>query len=251
MKVIDSHCHLGACSVFGYDIDEESLLKNLEDNKVDAAIVQPFPGAQPDAKSVHDRIYKLSKKYPKKIFGIASINPNFGEKQTRYEIERCIKDLGFVGVKCHTLGHAANPILPAGDLIFKIASELNVPVNVHTGQGIVFAAPSLNILKARQYPNLKIVLIHSGMIILTPEAFIAAKEAENIYLETSWNAAEDIEWLITTLGSNRVMFGSDSYTKTMLNQKVELFKYKIINISEEQRVDVLFNTAKEVYKLNL
>ena len=251
MRIIDSHCHLGGCSVFGFNIDEESLLKNLENNKVDAAIVQPFPGAQPDAKSVHDRIFKLSKKYPKKIFGIASINPNFGEKQVKYEIERCIKELGFVGVKCHTLGHAANPILPAGDLIFKIASQLNVPINVHTGQGIVFAAPSLNILKARQYPDLKIILAHSGMMIFTTEAYITATEANNIYLETSWNSAEDIEWLINSLGSKRIMLGSDAYTNAMLNQKVEIYKYKIINISNKQKEDVLFNTANKVFKLNL
>lgn len=251
MRIIDSHCHLGGCSVFGFDINEESLLKNLENNKVSAAIVQPFPGAQPDARSVHDRIFKLSKKYPKKIFGIASINPNIGEKQVRYEIERCIKELGFVGVKCHTLGHAANPLLPAGDLIFQIASGLNVPVLVHTGQGPVFAAPSLNILKARQYPELKIILAHSGMMIFTPEAFVAASECKNIYLETSWNTAEDIEWLINTIGSKRIMFGSDAYNNSMYNQKVELYKYEIINITEEQKTDVLFNTANNIFNLNL
>jgi len=251
MRIIDSHCHLGGCSVFGFDINEESLLKNLENNKVNAAIVQPFPGAQPDSRSVHDRIFKLSKKYPKKIFGIASINPNIGEKQVRYEIERCIKELGFVGVKCHTLGHAANPLLPAGDLIFKIASELSVPVNVHTGQGPVFAAPSLNILKARQYPELKIILAHSGMMIFTPEAFVAASECKNIYLETSWNTAEDIEWLINTIGSKRIMFGSDVYNNSMYNQKVELYKYEIINITKEQKTDVFFNTANNIFNLNL
>lgn len=251
MKIVDSHTHLGGCSVFGFDINEENLLLNLEKNKIAAAIVQPFPGAKPDAKSVHDRIFILSKKNPKKIFGVASINPNFNEKEVRYEIERCVKELNFVGVKCHTLGHAANPLLPAGDLIFKIADYLKVPVIVHTGQGPVFAAPSLNILKARQYPELRIVLAHSGMMIFTPEAFVAASECKNIYLETSWNAAEDIEWLINSIGSERIMFGSDAYTNSMLNQKVELYKYEIINITKEQKEDVLLNTADKVFNLNL
>jgi len=251
MKIIDSHMHLGGCSVFGFEINEESLMLNLENNKISAALVQPFPGAQPDAKSVHNRIFALSKKSPKKIFGVASINPNLNEKEVRYEIERCIKELNFVGIKCHTLGHAANPLLPAGDLIFKIANQLKVPVIVHTGQGLVFGAPSLNILKARQYPELTIILAHSGMMIFTPEAFVAASECKNIYLETSWNPAEDIEWLITSIGSGRVMFGSDSYTNSMLNQRVELYKFEIMDINKKQREDVLFNTTNKVFKLNL
>lgn len=251
MKIIDSHCHIGSCSVYGLDINEENLLKNLKDNEIDIAIVQPFPGAQPDAKSVHDRIYKLSQRFPKKIFGIASVNPNLGEKQVSYEIERCIKELGFVGIKCHTHGHAVNPILPSGDLLFKIASKMDVPINVHTGQGGIFAAPSLNILKARQYPGLKIVLAHSGMMIFTPEAYVAALEADNIYLETSWIPAEDIEWLVNSLGSDRIMFGSDAYTSTMLNQKVEKYKYRIINLSKKQKEDVFIHTAKKVFNLNL
>lgn len=54
--------------------------------------------------------------------------------------------------------------------------------------------PSLNIIKARQYPNTRIILAYSGMgSMLLTEAYITAKECENIYLETSWTSAEDIE----------------------------------------------------------
>jgi len=251
MNIIDSHCHLGSCSVFGFDINEESLISKLDENNICSAIVQPFPGAIPDAKSVHDRIYNLSQKYPKKIFGLASINPNLPKKEVKYELERCVKELGFVGIKCHTLGHGVNPLGPSGDLIFNTASRLKVPVNIHTGQGIVFGAPSLCIPKARQYPELKIVLAHSGMMMLLPEAFVAATECENIYLETSWTAAEDIKWLIESLGQHRVMFGSDAYTNEMTNQKVEIFKYNNIGLDDDKKNDVFFDTANKIFNLKL
>jgi hypothetical protein len=55
--IIDAHMHLGSCRVFDLDITEEQLLANLDRNAVNAAIVQPFPGA-PDPRAVHDRSWQ-------------------------------------------------------------------------------------------------------------------------------------------------------------------------------------------------
>ncbi len=249
--IIDSHVHLGGSSVFGTRVDEENLINTMKTNMIDACIVQSLPGALPSEKEVHNEIFSLSKKYPKKIFGLASVNPHLQKKQVIHEIERCIKDLGFVGIKCHTFGHSVSPLSESGDLLFKLADELDVPIVVHTGSGIPFSCPSLNMIKAKQYPDLKIILAHSGTGILIGEAHLAASEYENIYLETSWNSAEDIEWLIDSLGTEKVMMGSDIYNSACYNQAIELEKYKIINISDEDRDNCLYMTAKKIFNLDI
>ncbi len=112
--------------------------------------------------------------------------------------------------------------------------------------------PSLNIIKARQYPNTRIILAYSGMgSMLLTEAYITAKECENIYLETSWTSAEDIEWLVKNIGGDRILFGSDFYSDSCYRQIIEIEKYKIINISDEYKVNCLFKKSKEVFNLNI
>ena len=244
LMIVDSHIHLGPCTVFGLNIEEKDLLKALDDNNVEKAIVQPFPGA-PNPKEVHDRIAKLSKQHPGRIYGIASLSPHIEKEKYDYEVRRCVEDYGFLGVKLHTVGHAVIPLTPSGDKVFEIAAKLGIVVNVHTGPGIPFALPALCIPKARQYPETPIVLAHAGFGILTAEAYVAAKECPNIYLETSWCLSDDIKWLVSDLGADRVMMGSDSLT----NLTVELAKYKSIGLSDVELNKCLSETAVNVFKI--
>ena len=244
MIIVDSHIHLGKCRVFEAEIRQEELLKAMRENNIEKAIVQPFPGA-PDAIEVHNQIARLSREHPGKIYGVVSMNPHVGEEKYAREAIRCVKELGFVGLKLHTIGHAVNPLSEDGDLVFRIAAKLNVPVQVHTGLGIPFASPSLCIPCARKYPNLPIIITHAGFAILTDEAYVVAKECDNVFIETSWSISDKIKWLVDELGADRVMFGSDSLT----NIPVELAKYRAIGLNEDQLERVLGKTAIKVFSL--
>lgn len=250
--IIDSHAHYGYSNIFNTSVTEKRLLETIDENDIDACIIQPLPVSSiEEAAKIHHEIFELTKKYPKKIYGLASINPHLKEKEVIYEIEKCIKEYGFVGIKCHTVGHFVNPLSEDGDLLFNLANKLGVVINVHSGNGLVAASPSLNILKARQYPQLKIVIAHAGMQILATEAFVAAKECGNIYLETSWTSAEDIDWFVRELGSEKIMMGSDIFNESCYNQAVEVAKYRIIDLSDEDRDNCLFKTANRVFNLEL
>lgn len=244
MRIIDTHAHLGPCRVFGLNVTEEDLLRTMDKNNVEAAIVQPFPGA-PDAKAIHDDITTLAKRYPQRIFGLASLNPHMDKKEYVAEMRRCIEELGFVGIKLHTIGHALFPLSEDGETVFKTAEDLGVPVMVHTGPGTPLALPALTIPKAKEHLNLSIILAHAGFAIYTAEAYVAAKECFNIYLETSWCISDDIKWLVNTLGADRIMFGSDSLT----NVPVELAKFKAIGLKEEDLAKCLSGTAEAVFNL--
>jgi predicted TIM-barrel fold metal-dependent hydrolase len=245
MPVVDAHVHLGPCRVFGWECTEEQIIASMERNGVDISIVQPFPGA-PDAAKVHDDIARMAEKYPGRIFGLANINPHQDEKKVYREFVRCVKELGFVALKCHTIGHALMPTAKDADVIFETAKELNVPVMVHNAAfGMPFSSPALVIPRAKQYPDLPIVLAHAGACVLTPEAIIIAGEYENMYLETSWCMTPDIKWAIDAVGPDRVMLGSDSAE----NIDAEIAKYRVIDITEEQRRKTMGETAIKLFKL--
>jgi predicted TIM-barrel fold metal-dependent hydrolase len=244
--IIDAHTHLGYDYVFEEDFTREKLLTSMEENKIDASIVQP--GSVLDLKAVteqHDAIADLSEKMPGRIFGMANPNPHLPEKEYRGELQRCVEDLGFVGVKLHPLAHAVDPHRSAGRRVFEAALDLGIPVMIHTGAGIPWALPSALISPATDFPGLKIVLAHSGSSLFSGEAVLAAKLCPNVYLETSWLPSIAIHSLCKTLGASRVMFGSDHGE----NVATELTKYRTIGLTDGELEWCLGKTAAEVFKI--
>lgn len=242
--MIDAHQHLGPCRVFGLNIEEDELMATLDNTGVDAAIVQPYPGA-PDPVAVHDRIAALAEQHPGRIFGIMSMSPHCDPEVYRAEARRCIEDLGFVALKIHTIGHAVLPLSPDAQVVYQTAAELGVPVMIHTGPGVPFALPALMLPAAKEYPDTDFVLAHSGHTIYAAEAFVVAQERANMYLDTSWCAPDDIKWFIEGIGPERVMLGSDS----LLNLPAEIAKYRALNLDDATFEQVTAGTAISVFNL--
>ncbi len=244
--IIDAHSHLGKCRIYGNEVTEENLINTMDKNEVRSAIVQPFPGVS-DATAVHNQIAELTQKHPGRIFGMVSLNPYININTYRAETLRCIRELGFVAIKLHPAAHAVSPLSDTAMMVFELANELDIPIMVHTGAGTPFALPALCIPAARQYPNLRIILAHAGFAIYTPEAYVVAKECENVFLETSWCLGEDIAWLVNSIGAERVMIGSDLPS----NLPVEITKYRTLDLENDQLKQCLYYTAKYVFKLKI
>ncbi len=244
--IIDAHMHLGDCRVFDLNVTEDELLRSMDANKVDVGVVQPFPGAS-DAAAVHKRIWRLAKRHPGRIFGMASVNPHLAKQKYVDEVTRCVDLYGFVAVKLHTIGHAVMPLGADAGTVFETAAKLEIPVMVHTGMGLPFAAPSLVIPRAKEYPKLPIILGHAGFVISTPDAYAAAKTCPNLYLEPSWCMKEAIGWLVQDLGADRVMLGSDLPSNT----HVELEKVRGLGLPKKDEEKVLGLTAARVFGLKI
>jgi len=232
--------------VFDLNNTEDEVIGTMDGNEVEVAVVQPFPGAR-DVGDVHNRIAELAKAHPGRILGLASMNPHMDRKEYVGEMKRCVEKLGFVGIKMHTVGHAVAPLSGDGMMILETAAELKVPVMIHTGPGVPLASPSMGIPCARKFPEVPIILAHAGSGVFTAEAYIAAAECANIYLEPSWCGVGDIRWLIAELGAGRVMLGSDM----LPNQSVEIAKLGAMKLSQEEAKMYAGETAVKVFGLKV
>ena len=242
MKVIDTHTHLGTSGISGWTVTEGDLLTAMDANGVDQALVMPHAvTANPAAE--HDRVAELCDREPR-FRGIVSLTPHQDEQSYRAEVSRC-RDMGFVAVKLNPMQHATSPLMPSAEKIFRTASELGLPVIVHTGLGGAWAMPSLLIPVAQRFPDLVIVLAHAGYAHYTEDARIAAEQCSNIYLEPSWCQVTAVAAMITAVGSGRVMLGSDH----PLNLPVELAKYRALGLPDQELADVLGGTAAHVFQL--
>ena len=116
------------------DYSLEAKLKAMDDAGVDVAIMR-VPVWQEwlrldTCKIVNDNAAEMCKRSNGRLFANACIPP-WGGKENLYELERCLKDLGMVGVQlaCHygqlyLDDEAFKPML-------KVLNDLDVPVIVH------------------------------------------------------------------------------------------------------------------------
>lgn len=242
MRLIDAHLHLGSCRVFDAEIRAGDLLETLERNDVALGLVMPFPGA-PDAAAVHDEIGALARETGR-IAGIVNLNPHRDRSAYAAEAERCVRELGFVALKLHTVGHAVDPMSRDGAAVFEEAARLGVPVMIHTGGvGEPFASPSHCLPLARRFPGTKVVLAHAGGGVSTREAGVVAAECDNVWLETSWCSILDLIGLVDAVGASRLMLGSDS----LENLPLAIAHYRALGLDDDALARCLGGTAAEVF----
>jgi len=247
--IIDSHSHLCYDYVFDAEETREDLLKAHNEYDVTASIVQPFISRPylEDTRRCHDDIFKLCVDFPGEFFGMASINPHFRPEDYYEEAKRCVKNLSFVGLKITPIAHAVNPCSRDGQYVFQAATELNIPVMVHTGAGIPFADPAKLFSIIPVYNKIPIILAHAGTDMFFTQALYLAEKHDHVYLEPSWVNIMYIKTAIKTIGSSKVMFSSD-HTK---NIPVEHAKYRTAIKNQFDLDNVLYKTANDVFKLNL
>jgi len=245
--IIDAHAHLGHDCVFDEDVTEEELVSFNNCCGIDCAIIQPLTPRPyiADHRAIHDEIYRLCLKYPGRFKGMVSINPHFRPEDYDGELIRCVKELGFIGVKITPIGHAAHPSSKDCLHVYEISRDLDIPVMIHTGAGAPFADP-VSLLKAvRMFPNVKFILAHAGTDTMFTQALYLAEEFDHVYLEPSWLNVVSVKAAIDALGANRIMFSSDMPS----NVPVELAKYRTILKDEKELEQVMYKTAREVFNL--
>lgn len=122
------------------DYSLEMKLKAMDENGVDKAILrvpvwQEWLGLD-TCKIVNDNAADMCKRSNGRLFANACVPP-WGGKENIYELERCIKELGMVGVQlaCHygqlyLDDEAFKPYL-------KVINDMNIPVVVHHTPGPV------------------------------------------------------------------------------------------------------------------
>jgi predicted TIM-barrel fold metal-dependent hydrolase len=245
MLTVDVHAHLGVDQVFEVEHTQEALLSGRE--AVDITLVQPASVLDlPTVRAQHDAVAALAREQTGRFLGMACPNPRLPEDEYFGEVRRCVQELGFVGLKLHPLAHAVAPSSRAGRRAFEAARTLGVPLMIHTGTGIPWSAPSLILPVAREYPDVRIVMAHAGMMVLAQEALVVAQSCDNVWLETTWTGGHLIRRFIDAIGAERVLFGSD----LPINLDTELTKHRTLRLSEAHLERLLGENALDVYRLS-
>lgn len=241
-RVFDSHTHLGSARHSGRRMDAHTMLRHMEQHGIDRQLLIPFPVVA-DYRKEHDEIGRAVREHPEQFCGAMCIDPYLPDHEIEAELRRGVEELGLIALKVQPQFCGLNPSGARADWLFGLAAQWKLPVVVHTGSGAPFSLPSLLIVPARSYPELPIVIAHSGSPVYYLEAIVAASVCQNLYLDVSSLMPHHTLDVLKHVPAHRVMAGSDLPESAA----VELGKIVALDVSEDIKKAVLWDTPASIF----
>lgn len=171
------------------------------------------------------------------------------------ELERLVRDEGFRGIKIYPTYQQFYPNDRVLYPMYAVAQELGIPLMVHTGSSVFKGArlkygdPLALDDVANDFPNLKIVMAHSGRGFWYDRAFFLARLHENVYMEVAGLPPQRLLEYFPELERNadKVIFGTDWPGMPYIKRNVELIRK--LPLKESTICKILGENAARVLKL--
>jgi len=161
-------------------------------------------------------VYEATQRYPGRVYGQAFVNPGYCEEM-KAELERCVKELGFVGVKLY---HQYFMDDPAQFALVEKCIELDVPILMHCAHvmdpdtklrqpRVSSGVHMANI--ARRYPEATFIMGHIGGGGDWQWAIKAIADCPNVFADVGGSVYDRplIEESVRYLGADRLLFATD------------------------------------------
>ena len=275
--IIDSHTHYGLGSAWG-NFSPEFLLTIAGEN-VDYVICSNLEGIDGiNYKSELDcnlDMIQVAKKYKKILpLAVCQADKTLDNHVMKYLLSEYPQ---FIGLKFHPESMKLPANSPKYDKYLELAREYNKPCLFHSGHiNSRFSSPALIYEKAKQYPEIPIIL---GHLSTGPrESHVAAIEIlldsiekgnANLYADVSWldfgsGDLTDVILLIESLQNtskgdftHRILWASDApvgdfnQTNEMYRKNLDNFKVKIYSYFQDEQLlnNLLYYNVRDLYSL--
>jgi len=241
-RIFDTHTHLGVARHSGRTCTPDDLLRSMDRCGVDRSLAIPFPVVD-DYRAQHDLIGRASREHPDRLLGCACLFPLIDRAMFQDEVRRCREEYGFAALKLQPQYHGLNPLSASSDFFFETALENHMAVICHTGSGLPLASPALLMMPARKFPDLRIVVAHAGGGIFVHKAILAALFCPNIALELSTLMPHHVIEVLSHVGSDRLMIGSDLPESV----ETEIGKILTLDVPDSDKHNILNETGCHIF----
>lgn len=189
-----------------------------------------------------------------RLLPFASVNP-FIVNDLAAELQRLVREFDFRGFKVYPVYQHHYPNDARMYPLYARAQELGLPMLVHTGSSIFKGArikygdPLLLDDVAIDFPDLTIMLAHSGRPFWYEQAFWMARRHDNVYLELSGLPGKKLLEYFPRLEmiAGKVVYGSDWPGNPDLRRNVEAIQ--ALPLSEAAKRAILHDNAARILNL--
>ncbi len=245
--IVDSHVHLKHGDAARTEYSPEVIVETMDKVGIQKSVV--FAMSTTTRRSI-EMAESAARKFPDRLIPYVYALPHY-ERPVVREIEAALSGGLFRGIKIHagecTLAeYVVDPVLT-------VAAKFGAPCLIDCA-GNHPAAQRM----ARAFPNTKLIIAHMGRFLTTDKALIdqfitVAERFENVFLDLSGVVAvEKISEAVQRIGSQRLVWGSDGPDRkpdTATYARRELDKIRKLNVSEEDRNNLLGQTIRKLLRV--
>ncbi|NLL83705.1 MAG: amidohydrolase family protein [Lentisphaerae bacterium] len=237
--VIDAHAH------FDFNENNEAgiadRLRRMDRTGIAWTIVSTGLSLGAEFKRGNDRAAALVELHPDRFGAYCHVSGNYPDIAPA-EIERCFASGLFKGLKLYQTDVDFDD--PRFDGIWEVVRKLRIPVLAHTwGDNLT------NFDKAaRTCPGIPFLAGHAGSAFAYRKYIDAALRTPNLYLDLSYSREHTnmIETMVTAVGANRVVWGSDVATFSMEHQ---IGKVLFADLTDDVKKQILYSNSAEIFNL--
>ena len=217
--VLDAHCHVlsegghGVGRVVTHCGDADGLVEIKDVVGIRKTALMSWSGpAASDAVAGNDVVVRALAKYPDRFWGMVYVNPaHLSPEEVLGELRRRVEQDGFRGIKPYfRVG------LPYDDPLYaplwEYANERRMPILLHLRPGITGNTEVVDVL-AERYPEAQWMVAHTGGQWSLARGVVAVmKKRPNAWAELTYTTVINgvIEWMVSEVGDDRVLFGTDA-----------------------------------------
>lgn len=261
-KIIDAHCHIYPDKIAQKASDStgnfygipslldgkiSTLLEKGKKANIDHFIVQSVATTPKQVSSINKFIADSVANSNGKFTGLGTMHPDSENIEADFNE---IIELGLKGVKLH-------PDIQKFKIddyrmlkIYELC-EGKLPILMHTGDSRYdYSNPNRMVPIMDIYKNLTVIGAHFGGWSVWEEATEKLSKYENFYVDCSSSfyaiTFEKAKELIMAYGTKKVLFGTDY---PMWEPETELIKFMQIDLTEEERKDILYNNAAKLFDI--
>lgn len=211
----------------GFYNEPQNLVALLEQCGVDYGIILAELSPDVTAMIRNEQVAEYCANH-EMLIPFANINPHLCMKPAR-ELDRCVAELGFKGLKMLPSYQHFYPNDPELYPLYAKAEELQIPVMFHTGSSIFpgtkmkYADPLHLDDVAVDFPDLVIVMSHSGRGFWYDSAFFLSKLHRNVYMEIAGLPPHKLLNYFPEFERNadKIIFGSDWPSVPHIKKNIE------------------------------
>lgn len=255
-RIIDAHMHIGvAANTLYYKLNDEKVIELQKKFNVKISICSHIIGIFNDMDTQIEEIKKAQDKFGDSIYWQLVFDAKCSEKSLDV-IEKNKSKINFAGIKIYSPGSELGLDSKLYYPLWEYATANDIVVSAHTWSPYTdnpvqfYSNPLLFESVLKDFPKLKIVLVHSGgKVNFYDEVIEFAKNHENVYMDFSGDCFYPpvFKKVIKKVGRGRSLFGTDM---PMMDIRYHITNVIMADISDSDKEDIFYNNAAKLYNFN-
>jgi predicted TIM-barrel fold metal-dependent hydrolase len=254
--------------------NSDTLVRQMDRHGIGIGIVQATPG-----EVTNDQVAQSVARHPNRLVGLARIgqdqisgdyleDPSPVRRGAPEQIRYCIEELGMRGlgeIFPRALTREIHPELIAADFkpIMDVLSQFEVPIQFPTAWaqfpgGLYYGNPIWVDEIAGRYRSVPIILtkMGRGMQYYFDASMVVAMRNQNVYFDVPGTTAAHLRRALDTIGSKRILFGTDwSGTWRLVTKPADIYAktFSVLdeaNLTSDERDDILWRNAARLFRLD-